>query len=55
MIRLSTSWMFQQSLSSMLSAQSALATTQNAVTSGRRIDLASDDPAGESMRAWKLG
>lgn len=49
MIRLSTSWMFQQSLSSMLSAQSALATTQNAVTSGRRIDLASDDPAGAAQ------
>lgn len=49
MIRLSTSWMFQQSLSSMLSAQSGLAATQNQVTSGSRINLASDDPAGAAQ------
>lgn len=49
MIRLSTSWMFQQSLSSMLSAQSGLADIQNQVTSGSRINLASDDPAGAAQ------
>ncbi|MGO4503230.1 flagellar hook-associated protein FlgL [Dyella sp. 2YAF14] len=45
-MRLSTSWMYQQSLSTMLSQQSALAATQNEVSTGNRINLASDDPAG---------
>jgi flagellar hook-associated protein 3 FlgL len=45
-MRLSTSWMYQQSLSSMLDQQSALAATQNQVTSGKRINVASDDPVG---------
>lgn len=49
MIRMSTSWMFQQSLSSMLSAQTGLAGIQNEVTSGQRINLASDDPAGAAQ------
>lgn len=48
MIRLSTSWMYQQSLATMLNQQGALAATQNQVTSGQRINLASDDPAGAS-------
>lgn len=46
MIRLSTSWMYQQSLTTMLDAQAAMATSQNAVSSGKRINQASDDPAG---------
>ncbi len=45
-MRLSTSWMYQQSLSNMLNQQSALATTQNQVSTGSRINVASDDPAG---------
>ena len=45
-MRLSTSWMYQQSTSTMLSQQSALAATQNQVTTGRRINVASDDPGG---------
>ncbi|HWU78162.1 MAG TPA: flagellar hook-associated protein FlgL [Rhodanobacter sp.] len=45
-MRLSTSWMYQQSLSSMLSQQSSLAATQNQVTTQKRINVASDDPAG---------
>jgi flagellar hook-associated protein 3 FlgL len=45
-MRLSTSWMYQQSLSNMLSQQSALSTTQNQVSTGKRINVASDDPAG---------
>lgn len=45
-MRLSTSWMFQQSVSTMLSQQSALAATQNQVSTGNRINVASDDPAG---------
>lgn len=46
MIRLSTSWMYQQSLSTMLDAQAAVSASQNAVSSGKRINQASDDPAG---------
>jgi flagellar hook-associated protein 3 FlgL len=45
-MRLSTSWMYQQSTSTMLNQQSALAATQNQVTTGRRINVASDDPGG---------
>ena len=49
MIRLSTSWMYQQSLTTMLGQQSAVNATQNQVTSGKRIDLASDDPGGAAQ------
>ena len=45
-MRLSTSWMYQQSTSTMLSQQSTLAATRNQVSTGRRINVASDDPAG---------
>ncbi|HEU4671160.1 MAG TPA: flagellar hook-associated protein FlgL [Dyella sp.] len=45
-MRLSTNWMFQQSLGTMLNQQSALARAQNQVSTGRRINVASDDPAG---------
>ena len=45
-MRLSTSWMYQQSLGSLLNQQSTLATTQNQVSTGKRINVASDDPAG---------
>jgi flagellar hook-associated protein 3 FlgL len=48
-MRLSTNWMFQQSVNTMLSQQSALAATQNQVTTGKRINVASDDPAGAGM------
>ncbi|WP_225578489.1 flagellar hook-associated protein FlgL [Rhodanobacter sp. 7MK24] len=46
MIRVSTSWMYQQALGSMLSQQASIADTQNQVSSGQRINLASDDPNG---------
>ena len=45
-MRLSTSWMYQQSVTTMLNQQSALAITQNQVSTGKRINVASDDPAG---------
>jgi flagellar hook-associated protein 3 FlgL len=45
-MRLSTSWMYQQSTSTMLSQQSTLAATQNQVSTGKRINVASDDPGG---------
>ena len=48
-MRLSTNWMFQQSVNTMLNQQSALAATQNQVTTGKRINVASDDPAGAGM------
>lgn len=49
MIRLSTSWMYQQSLTTMLNQQGVLSATQNQVSSGQRINLASDDPAGATQ------
>ncbi|MBA2077186.1 flagellar hook-associated protein FlgL [Rhodanobacter sp. PCA2] len=49
MIRLSTSWMYQQSLTTMLNQQGVLSATQNQVSSGQRINLASDDPAGAAQ------
>ncbi|BFI97090.1 MAG: flagellar hook-associated protein FlgL [Rhodanobacter sp.] len=49
MIRVSTSWMYQQALSSMLSQQASVASTQNEISSGQRINLASDDPAGATQ------
>lgn len=49
MIRLSTSWMYQQSLTTMLNQQGELNATQNQVSSGQRINLASDDPAGATQ------
>lgn len=49
MIRLSTSWMYQQSLTTMLNQQGELNATQNKVSSGQRINLASDDPAGATQ------
>ena len=49
MIRLSTSWMYQQSLTTMLDQQGSLAATQNQASSGQRINLASDDPAGATQ------
>lgn len=48
-MRLSTSWMFQQSVNTMISQQAALAATQNEVSTGQRINVASDDPAGAGM------
>lgn len=46
MIRISTSWMYQQSLSNILTQQGAVAASQNEVSSGQRINLPSDDPGG---------
>lgn len=48
-MRISTSWQFQQSVNTMLDQQSALATTQNQVSTQRRINVASDDPAGAAQ------
>jgi flagellar hook-associated protein 3 FlgL len=41
--------MYQQTLTTMLGQQNAVAHTQNEVTGGKRINLASDDPGGASQ------
>jgi len=46
MIRISTSWMYQQSLNTMMSQQAALNETQNQVSTGNSISVASDNPIG---------
>jgi flagellar hook-associated protein 3 FlgL len=49
MIRVSTSWMYQQSLSTMLNQQAQLAQTQNEVSTGDAINVASDNPVGAAQ------
>ena len=49
MMRISTVWMYQQQLSTMLSQQSALAQTQNQVSTGNTINVASDNPTGAAQ------
>lgn len=47
--RISTSVLAQQAVNSMLSQQTAIATTQNQITSGQRMQTAADDPVGWSQ------
>jgi flagellar hook-associated protein 3 FlgL len=49
MIRVSTSWMYQQSVSTMLSQESELDQTQNEVSTGDAINVASDNPVGAAQ------
>lgn len=49
MMRISTVWMYQQQLSTMLNQQSALAQTQNEVSTGNAINVASDNPTGAAQ------
>jgi flagellar hook-associated protein 3 FlgL len=49
MMRISTSWMYQQSLNTMLNQQSELAQTQNEVSTGNAINVASDNPVGAAQ------
>lgn len=49
MMRISTSWMYQQSLSTMLNQESELANTQNEVSTGLAINVASDNPIGAAQ------
>ena len=49
MMRISTVWMYQQQLSTMLSQQSALAQTQNQVSTGNALNVASDTPTGAAQ------
>ena len=48
-MRISTSWMYQQQLTTMLNQQSALAQTQNEVSTGNAINVASDNPTGAAQ------
>lgn len=47
--RISTSVLAQQAVNSMLSQQTAIAATQNQITSGQRMQTAADDPVGWSQ------
>ena len=48
-MRISTVWMYQQQLSTMLNQQSTLAQTQNEVSTGNAINVASDNPTGAAQ------
>jgi flagellar hook-associated protein 3 FlgL len=48
-MRISTAWMYQQQLSTMLNQQGALAQTQNQVSTGFAINVASDNPTGAAQ------
>jgi flagellar hook-associated protein 3 FlgL len=49
MISISTSWMYQQSVNTMLQQQDALATSENQVSTGDAITVPSDDPTGAAQ------
>ncbi len=49
MMRISTSWMYQQSLSTMLNQQAELSQTQNEISTGNAINVASDNPVGAAQ------
>ena len=46
MISLSTSWMYQQSVNTMLNQQDALSESENQVSTGNAINVPSDNPTG---------
>jgi flagellar hook-associated protein 3 FlgL len=46
MISISTSWMYQQMVNTMNSQQDALSVTENQVSTGEAINVASDNPIG---------
>ena len=49
MMRISTSWMYQQSVNTMLTQQEQLSETENQVSSGNAINVASDNPTGAAQ------
>jgi flagellar hook-associated protein 3 FlgL len=49
MMRISTSWMYQQQVNTMLDQQSELDDTQNEVSTGNAINVASDNPVGAAQ------
>ncbi|GGA27729.1 flagellar hook-associated protein FlgL [Dyella nitratireducens] len=48
-MRISTAWMYQQQVNTMLDQQSALAQTQNEISTGYSINVASDNPTGAAQ------
>jgi flagellar hook-associated protein 3 FlgL len=49
MMRISTSWMYQQSVNTMLNQQNELDDTQNEISTGYAINVASDNPVGAAQ------
>jgi flagellar hook-associated protein 3 FlgL len=49
MIRISTSWMYQQSVNTMLNQQNELDETENEVSTDNAINVASDNPVGAAQ------
>ncbi|RDS82095.1 flagellar hook-associated protein 3 [Dyella monticola] len=49
MIRISTSWMYQQQVNTMLDQQSSLSATENEVSTGNAINVPSDNPTGAAQ------
>jgi flagellar hook-associated protein 3 FlgL len=49
MISLSTSWMYQQQVNTMLSQQDSLSQTENEVSTGNAINAPSDNPIGAAQ------
>lgn len=49
MISISTSWMYQQQVNTMLSQQDALSQTENEVSTGNAINVPSDNPIGAAQ------
>jgi len=49
MLRISTSWMYQQSVNTMLGQQDTLDQTENEVSTGDAINVASDNPVGAAQ------
>jgi flagellar hook-associated protein 3 FlgL len=49
MMRISTSWIYQQSLNTMLNQEAELSNAQNQVSTSQAINVASDNPVGASQ------
>jgi flagellar hook-associated protein 3 FlgL len=49
MISISTSWMYQQQVNTMLGQQDALSQTENEVSTGNAINVPSDNPIGAAQ------
>ena len=49
MISLSTSWMYQQSVNTMLNQEDALSVSENQVSTGNAINVPSDNPTGAAQ------
>ena len=48
-MRISTSWMYQQSVSQMQAEQSAVNAARNSVSTGKAVSVASDNPVAATQ------